>query len=205
MRPVAALYVDRLGPYPKMPDVDAWDEARDARCYNGPHPVVAHPPCGRWCRLARFVETRWGYRVGDDDGCFAAAISSVRRWGGVLEHPAWSLAWSAHGLIRPPARGWARSFDGEWVCEVAQSAYGHEAQKLTWLLLVGAEPPINTDWRRPRGSKVIGHMSRRADGSIFRRNADRISGALANRTPRDFAEFLVALARASRSQAQGAA
>lgn len=192
---VAALYIDPRGPYPKMIGVECWDESRDARLYAGPHPIVAHPPCARWCRLAKFVESRHGYPVGDDGGCFAAALAAVRRWGGVLEHPAWSIAWHRHGLLRPPARGWTKSFDGEWVCEVAQSAYGHDATKLTWLLLVGGAPPDTTRWERPRGTKVIGHMTRRKDGTIFRRSADRINDARAIRTPAMFAEFLVDIAR----------
>src|SRR6266542_1132660 len=53
---VAALYVDPNGVYASLPDVEVWDEARDARLYAGPWPVVAHPPCARWCRLAGFVE-----------------------------------------------------------------------------------------------------------------------------------------------------
>ncbi len=203
---VAALYVDPRGPYPSMPGVECWDEQRDARNYAGPHPVVAHPPCGRWCRLAKFVESRHGYRVGDDAGCFASALSAVRRWGGVLEHPAWSLAWGAHNLLEPrhgrsrlPARAWARTFDGEWVCELAQSAYDHECSKLTWLLLSGATPPAGTNWSRPRGKRVIGPMTRRADGSVFRRNADRINDDRAIHSPPAFAEFLVELARRCRS------
>jgi len=180
-----------------MPGVECWDEARDARLYAGPHPVVAHPPCSRWCRLAKLVQARWGHKLGDDGGTFACALRDVRKYGGVLEHPAWSHAWAAHGLMNPPAKGWARTIDGEWVCEVAQSAYGHAAQKLTWLLLAGATPPA-TDWSRPRGTKVVGHMTRRGDGTIFRRNADRMSKSAASRTPPLFAEFLVSLARAAR-------
>ena len=38
---VAALYVAKGGAYYGLPDVDPWDEARDARLYAGPWPVVA--------------------------------------------------------------------------------------------------------------------------------------------------------------------
>ena len=98
---IAALFVEPRGEYSKFPGVDLWDQSRDARLYSGPHPVVAHPPCGRWCQLAGLVEARWGHKRGDDGGCFAAALAAVRRWGGVLEHPAWTKAWPAHGLAVP--------------------------------------------------------------------------------------------------------
>ena len=53
---VAALYVETNGCYYNLPGVDPWDKARDARLYAGPWPVVAHPPCQRWCRLAGLVQ-----------------------------------------------------------------------------------------------------------------------------------------------------
>ena len=103
---IAALYVQPRGIY-STPDLvpgvqmELWDEARDARTYAGPWPVVAHPPCARWCLLAAFVESRHPHlRKGDDGGTFAAALGAVRRWGGVLEHPAYSHAWPAHDLLR---------------------------------------------------------------------------------------------------------
>lgn len=105
---VAALFVSPKGPYINRPDVDAWTEDRDARNYAGPLPVVAHPPCQRWCRLAKFIQSQ-GQLVGDDNGTFEFALSAVNRFGGVLEHPAWSIAWAWYGLIAPPAWGWRRT------------------------------------------------------------------------------------------------
>src|SRR5712691_10530861 len=107
---IAALYVETNGVYYGLPDVDPWDEERDARLYDGPWPVVAHPPCARWCRFAPGIETRFGYKVGDDDGCFESALAAVRRYGGVLEHPAGSRAWDAFELPKPrSSQGWTAS------------------------------------------------------------------------------------------------
>ena len=41
---IAALYVQTGGSYFDLPDVDPYDQDRDARTYAGPWPVVAHPP-----------------------------------------------------------------------------------------------------------------------------------------------------------------
>jgi hypothetical protein len=48
---IAALFVAPDGVYAGLPGVEVWDEARDARRYAGPWPVVAHPPCQRWGRF----------------------------------------------------------------------------------------------------------------------------------------------------------
>lgn len=129
---VAALYVDPHGVYANQPGVEVWDEARDARNYAGPWPVVAHPPCNRW--------VSYGARAkrGDDGDCFAAALEAVRKWGGVLEHPARSQAWRAFGLPRPHREGWVACFtDDGWAIEVDQHAYGFPTRKVTWLYCVG--------------------------------------------------------------------
>lgn len=148
---IAALYVDPRGPYLGLPDVDPWTVERDARGYDGPHPVVAHPPCERWGRYAsggpRADPLKPGAQArkvpGDDGGCFAAALWAVVRCGGVLEHPAGSKAWAAHDIPHPPrAGGWvgAGTID-TWTCCVEQGHYGHPARKPTWLLYVGPRPP----------------------------------------------------------------
>lgn len=120
---VAALYVLRGGPYYGLPDVDPWDEARDARSYPGPLPVVAHPPCARWGRFATggpryLAQGKPRKAIGDDGGCFKAALAAVRTWGGVLEHPADSYAWPYHELKAPPRAGqWVPAGDGVgWTC-----------------------------------------------------------------------------------------
>lgn len=141
---VAALYVQPRGCYFGLPDVDPWDKERDARLYDGPHPVVAHPPCERWGRYWGGAPTTWPRLVkGDDGGCFAAALASVRKWGGVLEHPEGSHAWRAFGLNIPPRDGgWVNAdFEGGWTCCVEQGAYGHKARKATWLFACDVDLP----------------------------------------------------------------
>src|SRR5216117_1237994 len=116
METVAALYVDPTGVYANLPGVEVWDEARDARLYVGPHRVIAHPPCARWCRLAPLNRSMHGQMIGDDGGTFAAALDAVREFGGILEHPAYSYAWPAFELPLPVRDRWtAELFQPGWV------------------------------------------------------------------------------------------
>ncbi len=151
---VAALYVEKDGVYYGLPDVDPWDEARDARLYTGPWPVVAHPPCNRWSTIASQIETRFGYKRGEDDGMFAAALDAVRRYGGVIEHPAHSLAWSRFGLPRPHrGGGWSGSFlDAGWSCWVDQGWYGHPYKKPTWIYAHGLDELPALKWGKGAGA-----------------------------------------------------
>jgi hypothetical protein len=181
---IAALYVEKDGAYFGLPDVDPWDEERDARLYAGPWAVVAHPPCNRWSKLATFRRQR----DGEDGGCFAHALGTVRRFGGVIEHPAHSLAWTRFALMRPPERGWGRSlYDDGWVCEVDQRLYGHEARKPTWLYVNGVDDPPAMLWGRgSRSAKTI-----QASYGGGKRQA------LRSRTPDDFREALLSIARSA--------
>ncbi len=143
---VAALFVETNGVYFGLPNVDPWDKARDARAYPGPHPVIAHPPCERWGRYwggAPWQKGDQRKKMGDDNGCFAAALAAVRKYGGVIEHPEASHAWRHFGLNAPPrAGGWvAADFLGGWTCCIEQGHYGHRARKATWLYAHGIELP----------------------------------------------------------------
>ena len=203
---IAALYVQAGGCYYGLSDVDPWDEARDARTYAGPHPVVAHPPCQRWGKLwagqPLFIK-RTGIRKikGDDGGCFAAALHAVRTWGGVIEHPWGSHAWPWFGLNTPPREGrWiAADFYGGWTCCVEQGRYGHYARKPTMLLAYGCDLP-EMDWGESparldpavvermglRRAKRLGEVGARGGGT---------DSAPSIGTPPAFRDLLISIAR----------
>ena len=193
---IAALYVETGGVYCGIPEIDPWDESRDARLYGGPHPVVAHPPCQLWGNLAAVNFARWGgehNRPGNDGGCFAAALSAVNKWGGVLEHPANSKAFAAHGLPAPTGSCWQATLQGGWVCEVWQSAYGHRANKATWLYYSGSKPPPSLRWNRPAGTHQIGFHDQRGKA----RNKPTLSKRESSATPREFRDALIGMAESA--------
>lgn len=190
---IAALFVQEDGCYASMTGVDAWPESRDARKYQGSNPVIAHPPCQLWGPMAPINYKRWGgehNRPGNDGGCFESALESVNRCGGVLEHPAKTKAWKKYGLIKPVSGGWTKSGDG-WVCEVWQSAYGHKANKATWLYYRGSRIPFELKWDRPKGTHQIGFQDQRGKSA----NKPTLSKREANATPIEFRDELIRLAR----------
>ena len=193
---VAALFVDSRGSYAGLPDVDLWDEKRDARKYDGPHRVVAHPPCSRWCRLAGLVQARWGHKVGDDGGCFASALASVRKWGGVLEHPAYSKAWAAHDLTPPVAgSGWTSAdMVGGWTCYVEQGRYGHVAKKATWLYANGVSLP-SLDWRTIADGESAALVSWCGNHTNKFDTRPRVGKKVASSTPPAFRDALLEMVR----------
>lgn len=132
MRPVAVLFARVDSIYKTLPGVDVYDINRDARTFSGSMPIVAHPPCRSWGRLRQFAQPRDGEK---ELGPWA--VEQVRRWGGVLEHPAESTLW-AHCSMPAPGRfpdEW-----GGWSFAVDQFHFGHRAEKSTWLYVVGLDP-----------------------------------------------------------------
>jgi hypothetical protein len=194
---IAALFVQTNGCYFNLEGVDPWDEKRDARKYVGPYPVVAHPPCERWGRYA-------GARVGQDAGCFASALVSVRAYGGVLEHPEGSHAWRAYGLNCPPrSGGWVVADEfGGWTCCVAQGYYGHRARKLTWLYACRAELPA-LRWGEAKGEFVLpvpeGANEVERKRLIRIGICQRLSKNQRAATPKPFRELLISIARSARA------
>ena len=194
MNNVAALYVDAAGVYPRLIGYDrCWTFERDARTYAGPAPVVAHPPCQLWTAMCNVNYKRYGgehNRPGNDGGCFASALANVLRCGGVLEHPALSKAFAAHGIAKPSRGRWTLSGSEPllWVTEVSQCAYGHRARKRTWLAYAGKRPPYDLDWSEPPYTHQIGHDSK------MKRPRPALGKREACATPQAFALALLRLA-----------
>lgn len=199
---MAALFVQTGGCYFDLPSVDPWDEPRDARQYAGPHPVVAHPPCSRWGRYWGGAPTTWPrLTLGDDAGCFASALASVRNFGGVLEHPEGSHAWRRFELNTPPRHGaWiVADFFGGWTCCVEQGQYGHRARKATWLYAHGVSLPPSLKWGKSPGDFV--RLEEGFHSADERRRAvkagarQRLSKNQRLATPHAFRDLLLSIAR----------
>lgn len=201
---IAALFVETGGAYFNLPGVDPWDEKRDARTYPGPHPVVAHPPCQRWGRFwhGSTRKPHQFHQIGEDGGCFRDALRAVRNFGGVLEHPAHSHAWSHFCITRPPmSGGWIRADDGfhGWTCYVEQGHYGHFSRKPTWLYAIGCKLPELTWGKSPQrlpayAVERYGYEKARRIG-VMAAVGGKDKTKIRNATPVPFRDLLLSIAR----------
>ena len=185
MPDVAALYVDTVrGPYRHIPGVVCYGIKEDATAYNGPFPGVYHPPCGAWGALA--------WSANDDGHTGPIAVAQVRRWGGVLEHPADSRLFDVCGM---PAPGWLPDQWGGWTLAVRQCDWGHMAAKATWLYVVGcprASIPACPPRREPTHHVQARPVAEREAGLPW---LPEMPKRLRHLTPPAFAAWLVELAR----------
>lgn len=197
---IAALFVIKDGPYFGIEGVDPWDVDRDAKKYVGPHKVIAHPPCERWGRYYFGGPSVRERRIlGDDKGCFAHALWSVRTFGGVLEHPEASRAFHWFGLPLPAwLGGWTEpdKYGGRSAC-VAQGHYGHPARKMTWLY------GVNIDFRELKWGPSEGglrldegfHSKEERARAIRTGVCQRLSARQRKLSPEPFRDLLIDLVR----------
>lgn len=192
---IAALFVRRDSIYKTMPGVDAWDEDRDARNWPGGTPCVAHPPCAQWSRLAHMASP-----VAHLKALGPLAVSWVRKYGGVLEHPYPSKLWAACELPKPGGR----DRHGGWTLCVPQMWFGHKAEKKTVLYISGCEPrdipaiPLvmgEAQYVACGGAASTPENAKRRRQAPPHRRRPSISHAEREHTPPAFAEFLVEIAR----------
>jgi hypothetical protein len=103
---VAALWLLPDTVYRNIDGVLCFDERRDAYTYAGPHPIIAHPPCG--------PHGRYHHRSRQDRQAGYHALTLADTYGGVVEQPASSRLFRGGELVR-------------------QHDYGHPSEKLTRL------------------------------------------------------------------------
>jgi hypothetical protein len=168
----AVLFARADSVYKSLPHLDVYDAERDARTWPGGIPAIAHPPCRAWGRLRQFANPR-----PDEKELALYAVEMVRRYGGVLEHPAESTLWEVADLPRP---GYAKDRFGGFTYCINQSWWGHPAPKATWLYIVGAE-----SWQLPDVPFHLGVAAGRVE-SLSRKAREA--------TPVDLAKWLVDLA-----------
>lgn len=179
---LAVLFARRDSIYKHMPDLDVYDEDRNALTYQGNDPVIAHPPCRGWGRLRAFSNhteaeldlARW-------------AVRKVQSNGGVLEHPHGSTLWGDQNL---PLPGQVDSFGG-FTLPVYQHWFGHKAEKSTYLYIVGISPkhipPFELTLSKPE--YVVARFSKSKGPG-----RPEITKAEREATPAQFALWLVDLA-----------
>lgn len=188
---VAVLFARADSNYKQLPDVEVFDLARDARTYDGPWPVVAHPPCRGWGRLRHFAKVR-----PDERNLARLAVALVREFGGVLEHPEGSQLWPAQML---PAPGEIDTYGG-WTHAISQHWFGHRAEKMTLLYIVGVKPTDLPPLPMQLGgaTHIISQARPRKDGSRLSKGMPgwrpEVSKAEREHTPPALAAWLVEVA-----------
>lgn len=188
------------GPYFGIPGVDPWDESRDARNYRGPYPVIAHPPCERWGRYwSGGPSARVKRKLGDDGGLFVHALEAVRRFGGVLEHPEASHAFTKFLLPIPDFNGgWTDPdlWGGSSAC-VAQGHYGHLARKMTWLYACKVKLPELIWGPSQNGIRLDEgyHSAEERRRAIKTGVCQRLSARQRKLTPIPFRDLLIEIAK----------
>ena len=193
MQTVAILFARADSVYKTLPSTDVYDIERDARIYNGPHPVVGHPPCRAWGRLSHMAKPRPGEKE-----LAIFAVEQIRKYGGVLEHPSASKLWPTMGLPNP---GIVDEFGG-WTLPIHQHWFGHKAEKSTLLYIVGCRPGDE-----PVMPMILGKARYVVASSLHRNKKTtwarpEISASEREHTPVELAAWLVELARSCALQPQ---
>ncbi len=194
MRQVAVLFARADSIYKTLPGCDVWDIERDARKWPGGAPVVGHPPCRAWGSY-RFLPN---LQVRPDEKALAMdCVDLIRKWGGVLEHPAGSQLWKEKPLPAPGERdAW-----GGFTISHPQFHWGHKALKPTKFYICGIDrknvPPLPFKMGEPTHtqSTMTKEKLKRPGAKPELLKKDR------EKTPPALAEWLVELARRTRKPA----
>lgn len=181
MMDVSALFVMPDSIY-KQIGVDSWDENRDALKWPGGNSVVAHPPCRLWGRLRQFSTA-----PESEKELATWAVDQVRKYGGVLEHPAHSTLWPHKGLPGPGQP--ADKYGGYSLC-IDQFWWGHLAKKKTFLYIVGCPMRSIPEYsiRFDAVCHVVSSLGNKTPKKEITKKARKA-------TPENFARWLIEIAK----------
>lgn len=102
--------------YLKIPNLDIWDEHRNAYNFTGHNLIICHPPCAQWSRMHHFA------RINPIEKELANfCMIKVKSNGGIFEHPAGSSIFKHHGIPRSK------------IISVDQHWWGFPGRKRTYL------------------------------------------------------------------------
>lgn len=181
LHPVVVLFVRADSLYKAMPGVECYDAQRNALTWGGGCSVVAHPPCRSWGVLSHMANPRVGEK---DLGPWA--IEQVRKWGGVLEHPAGSRLFRHCGCAVPD--GLPDEWNGISIL-IDQFDFGHVAHKDTILYIVGCAklPPLPPTRMEGTDRSICGNVP----------GTHRCTQKQREETPVKLAEWMIEVARRS--------
>ena len=128
---IPVLFTQEKSNYNNFKIFDCYDLKRNALSYSDRIPIIAHPPCRMFSKL-RGLSTA---PLSEKKLAFFA-LSKVRQFGGILEHPRSSTLWidgnfNLDGSVDSYG-GFLRSVDLSW--------FGFPARKKTMLYFCGIAP-----------------------------------------------------------------
>jgi hypothetical protein len=180
---ISVLFCAKNSVY-KTLGADCWDEDRDALNWPGGNPGIFHPPCRLFCQL-RHLSTA----PVEEKQLAYWSVDQVRKWGGVLEHPALSQLWQDCALPRPDSLfGDGYGFSAQ----IDQFRFGHPARKLTWLYFVGCTPaPVPAPAPGRYAYPFAGQEQRKRWGNRNSRPFPHVPKSFRSTTPVGFAQWLI--------------
>ena len=173
---IPVLFTQEKSNYDKIKLFDCYDIKRNALSFNGRVPLIAHPPCRKFSKL-RGLSTA---PLSEKKLAFFA-LSKVRQFGGILEHPRSSTLWingnfNLDGSIDTYG-GFLRSVDLSW--------FGFPARKATMLYFCGIRPDQMPAF--PFSLNAITHII----SSTARSNKKEISKKMRSATPLRMVEYFI--------------
>lgn len=171
------LFTTKNSIYKKL-GCDVYDQERNALTWSGGEPALYHPPCRLFCKLKHLAKAP----INEKELAYWS-VDMVQKYGGVLEHPAYSNLWAEKNLPLP-----GQSDEFGFSIDINQSWFGHKTHKRTWLYIVGITAKELPDYQCWETN--ITHQFR-FNKRNRKSNLKELSKKQALATPPEFAKWLI--------------